>query len=270
MNLSPPISHSDQCYTLIQISDTHLMDDPSAQFVDMNPEQSFHAVMADIQQHYPQAHAIIHTGDLAQVPVIETYQRYLDYMRNLHIASYQIPGNHDDQTLFPFLDQRNDVHIVHLEEWSVLLVNSAVPDHVHGWVSDEHLQQIDDLLHQYSEQHIIIACHHHPIEMQSHWIDQHKLKNTQQLTDLLAKHLHVKLVICGHVHQDSINQWQHVEVMSTPSTCVQFKPKSKDFALDQRAPGYRVLHLFADGRFSTHIHRLNIDQFTINTEISGY
>ena len=28
-----------------------------------------------------------------------------------------------------------------------------------------------------------------------------------------------------------------------PSTCVQFKPLSDDFALDEQAPGFRVLHL---------------------------
>ena len=32
-------------------------------------------------------------------------------------------------------------------------------------------------------------------------------------------------------------------IFSTPSTSVQFKPFSNDFALDQNAPGYRYIRL---------------------------
>ncbi len=53
------------------------MDQDDLEFVEMNPEQSFHAVMQQIQQQYPSTDAIIHTGDLAQVPVKQTYTRYL-------------------------------------------------------------------------------------------------------------------------------------------------------------------------------------------------
>ena len=48
------------------------------------------------------------------------------------------------------------------------------------------------------------------------------------------------------------------------------KPKSEDFALDQAAPGYRVLHLQQNGEFDTYIERVALSQQNINTEISGY
>lgn len=81
MTLSP--NHNDQRdWTIVQISDTHLMDQDDLEFVQMNPEQSFHAVMQHIQQQYPHIDAIVHTGDLAQVPVQETYARYLTFMQH--------------------------------------------------------------------------------------------------------------------------------------------------------------------------------------------
>ena len=52
-------------WTIIQISDTHLMDREELEFARMNPEQSFHEVMQQIQQRFPQMDALIHTGDLA-------------------------------------------------------------------------------------------------------------------------------------------------------------------------------------------------------------
>ena len=93
---------SAQEYVLIQITDTHLLEQPEHEFVGMNPEQSFHEVMTHIQQHYPQADAIIHTGDLAQAPRPKTYQRYLHFMQQLGIPFFHTPGNHDDEKYFPF------------------------------------------------------------------------------------------------------------------------------------------------------------------------
>ena len=262
--------HAQTELTLIHISDTHLMDEPQLDFVQVNPEESFLAVLKDIQTKYAHADALLHTGDLAQVAKPATYARYLDHVSTLSYPHYQVPGNHDAVAHFPFHEQKNCAHIVHLGAWSVILLNTAVSNQVDGWVDQQQLEQLKQLLAAHPEQHIILACHHHPFAMQSHWIDQHQLKNTHALTDILSQHTQVKLVLFGHVHQESCNLWRQIEFLSTPSTCVQFKPKSHDFALDTIAPGYRVLHLKSDGSFSTEVHRLTQLQQKINVEISGY
>ena len=257
-------------WTIIQISDTHLMDQHELDFVSMNPEQSFHEVMYHIRQEVPHIDAIIHTGDLAQVPVAETYARYLQFMTQLEIPHYQIPGNHDCTDIFPFHLQQDQAHILHYGAWSAILLNSAVKDKVDGWISEAQLQQLHQLLSEHPQQHILIACHHHPFAMESAWIDQHKLKNATHLMDVIAQHTNVKIVICGHVHQDSMNTWNNIQFLSTPSTSVQFKPHSQTFALDQVLPGYRVIRLKNNGEFETEVHRVALSQPQINVEISGY
>ena len=94
--------------------------------------------------------------------------------------------------------------------------------------------------------------------MRSRWIDQHKLKNTPELTEILAQHSNIQAVICGHVHQDSIYIWNNIQFLSTPSTSVQFKPFSDQFALDEQAPGYRILKLHSNGQLDTKVYRLKI------------
>lgn len=257
-------------WTIIQISDTHLMDRVELEFVRMNPEKSFKEVVQHIRGHYPNLDAVVHTGDLAQVPVDATYQRYLSFMQSWNVPHYQIPGNHDNSNVFPFHENLNQVHAIQFGTWSLLLLNSAVAGKVDGWVEQQQLDQLNKFLTEHANQHVIIACHHHPFAMKSHWIDQHCLKNTEHLKDVIEKHQNVKLVLFGHVHQDSHNEWQGVHFLSTPSTSVQFKPLSHDFALDQAAPGYRVLHLKENGEFETHIERVEINQQKINLEISGY
>ena len=264
------MQHKSKDWTIIQISDTHLMNQADLEFADMNPEHSFHAVIKQIQQQCPHADAIIHTGDLAQVPLQETYARYLTFMQRLGIPFYQVPGNHDQVEHFPFYHHQNRVHVLHFGPWSMVLLNTAVTDHIDGQVSAEHLQQLEQILEQYSQQYVIVACHHHPLVMNSKWIDQHKLKNAESLLEVLGQHPNVKAVIYGHVHQDSVNTWQNIQFFSTPSTCVQFKPLSDDFALDNEIPGFRVFHLKENGDLETQVHRVAHAQQKINHEISGY
>lgn len=255
---------------IVQITDTHLMDHPDATFVKINPEQSFHAVIADIQARYPDLDAIVHTGDLAQVAKPETYQRYLQFMQKLDIPFYQIPGNHDDVRHFPFLVPEPMPGVLAFANWRIVLLNSAVINHVDGWIQSAQLQHLKTILEQSKQHDVILACHHHPLDMQSHWIDQHKLKNTHELTEILQDFDQIRAVICGHVHQDSLNIWNHIQFLSSPSTSVQFKPQSHDFALDRISPGYRCLLLKDNGTFETQVHRLTHFTQHINQDISGY
>lgn len=255
---------------IIQITDTHLMDDPEQTFVEMNPEISFHAVMEDLLEKYTDIDAIVHTGDLAQVPRPETYARYESYMRQFNIPFFQTPGNHDDIQFFPFVSPDPIPAVICIGEWRVILLNSAVPYKVDGWIKSEQLSHLKTLLEHNKQHPIIIACHHHPLEMKSNWIDHHKLKNTEELTDILACYENIKSIICGHVHQDSLNVWRHIQFFSTPSTSIQFKPLSNNFALDDIAPGYRSFLLKDNGEFETKVHRVQKFRQKFNKEISGY
>jgi Icc protein len=58
--------------------------------------------------------------------------------------------------------------------------------------------------------------------------------------------------------------------MTTPSTCVQFKPNSKDFALDTVSPGWRTLELFKDGSIETKVERLRNGKFIPDFNAGGY
>ncbi|MCQ6463558.1 3',5'-cyclic-AMP phosphodiesterase, partial [Vibrio parahaemolyticus] len=66
----------------------------------------------------------------------------------------------------------------------------------------------------------------------------------------------VKGILCGHVHQDINVIHKGIRVMATPSTSVQFKPNSDDFALDTTSPAWRELELNTNGDITTHVDRL--------------
>ncbi|WP_111895081.1 metallophosphoesterase [Acinetobacter sp. MB5] len=256
--------------TIIQISDTHLMEDANATFVEMCPEQSFHGVMQHIVAEHPEIEAIIHTGDVAQDATPVTYTRYLDYMQGLGIPFYQTPGNHDDLQLFPY-PQSTPITVIDLKPWVVILLTSAVTGKIDGHIDQDQLDQLDQLLQQLNDRFVLIGCHHHPLHMQSDWIDHHRLKNSPDLCSVLRKYSQVKAVIHGHVHQEFSQIQDNIQFLAVPSTCVQFKPLSQDFALGHTdAPGYRVLELYNDGHIESQVYRLDHLIPKINNEISGY
>lgn len=254
--------------TLLHISDTHLMSSPEKAFVQVNPEDNFHQLMSHIQKQHPHIDCVVHTGDLAQEATPETYQRYLNYMKQTGLCFYQTPGNHDDLACFPF--SQHPITIINRSPWLIILINSAVQGQTDGFIQQDQLEALKATLQQYPDYHVIIGCHHHPVAMQSHWIDQHQLKNPHTFLQCLAPFNNIKAVIHGHVHQASAQSVQTIQFLSVPSTCVQFKPHSYDFALDIVAPGYRLLHLYEDGTLETKVYRVQslVPQF--QTQSDGY
>ncbi|WP_324646095.1 metallophosphoesterase [Acinetobacter sp. MD2] len=259
----------EQKLTLIQISDTHLMQDASHLFVGMNPEASFHALMQHILTTHPKIDAIIHTGDVAQVAVPETYQRYLAYMQQFNIPFFQVAGNHDDLTIFPH-HQAMPCSYIELGSWVIIFMTSAVSGKTDGLIDLEQLQQLENILEKFKDRPSLIACHHNPIHMQSTWLDRHRLKNPQQLLEIVLRYSQVKAIIHGHVHQNFSQVMEHLQILATPSTCVQFKPCSHDFSFDEAAPGYRCLTLGKKGQLSTEVHRVPALLAKINPLITGY
>ena len=106
--------------------------------------------------------------------------------------------------------------------------------------------------------------------MKSKWIDHHKLQNSNALLTTLAPFKNVKALVCGHVHQDSINTWQGIEFSLHPQQVCSLNPLAMILLLDQNAPGYRYIRLKNDGSFETEVFRLENFQGHINTDISGY
>jgi Icc protein len=174
-----------QAQTIIQISDTHLMEHADATFVEMCPEHSFHDIMQHIVAQHPDAQVIIHTGDVAHDATPVTYARYLQYMQRLGIPFYQTPGNHDDLEIFPY-SQSSPITVIDLKPWTIILLTSAVTGKIDGHIDQDQLDQLDQLLQQINDGFVLIGCHHHPLHMQSDWKDQHCFSDDDDQSRLIA------------------------------------------------------------------------------------
>ncbi|OOF56757.1 3',5'-cyclic-AMP phosphodiesterase [Rodentibacter genomosp. 2] len=259
---------------LLQITDPHLFKDEQTELLGVNTQASLTQVLKEIQQEDIDFDAIIATGDLVQDSSGEGYQRFVKMMKPLAKPVFWIPGNHDFQPkMVEHLNQEpleTEKHILLGKHWQALLLDSQVYGVPHGELSQYQLDLLKAILEKYPERYALIVLHHHLLPTNSAWLDQHNLRNSHDLLDVLAPFKNVKAILYGHIHQQVDSWWQGYQVMATPSTCIQFKADSQYFALDEVQPGWREIELYPDGSIATQVKRIQQAMFLPNIHENGY
>ncbi len=265
---------NDNCVKLLQITDTHLFVDDDGSLLGVNTTESFAAVVDAILEKPIDFDAILATGDISQDHTQESYQKFIEGIQPLQKPCFWLPGNHDYRrnmaSVLPVSQIRCVPHFFVGDSWQVILLDSQVEGVPHGRLKQDQLTLLDELLSHYPEKHTLVLMHHHPVLVGSAWLDQHTLKESDNFWQIVAKHDNVNAVVCGHVHQDMDVMVDGVRVIATPSTCVQFKPDSDDFALDLLSPGWREISLFDNGSIETEVKRLENGQFLPDFYAGGY
>jgi 3',5'-cyclic-AMP phosphodiesterase len=137
--------------------------------------------------------------------------------------------------------------------WIGVMLDSYLAGQAQGRLNADNLALLDGALRDNPKAHALVCLHHHPVAMHSRWLDQVGLENAAELFDVLDRHRNVRAVLWGHVHQQFDGERNGVRLMSTPSTCAQFVPRSDGFAIDRRPPGYRRLELRDDGSIDSEV-----------------
>lgn len=267
-------SSSDGSIRLLQITDTHLFEATDGSLLSVNTGDSFQAVVDAIIEQDCSYDAVLATGDISQDHSAVSYQRFEQGIEPLQKPCFWLPGNHDFKpnmtSVIPSPQIQQIEHVLLGEHWQMVMLDSQVVGVPHGRLSDQQLAMLEEKLAEHSERHTLILLHHHPILVGSAWLDQHTLKDAHDFWQVVDKYRNVNAVLCGHVHQDMNVLRDGVRVMATPSTCVQFKPDSDDFALDTLSPGWRELELAADGSIQTVVKRLPKGCFQPDFSSAGY
>lgn len=244
---------------IIQFTDCHILGTEGAQLRGMDTRRSFEAVMAAALRENGRADLILATGDLAEDGSAEAYRYLVEQFTAAGLPTFWLPGNHDDSNSMRAHFAGGPVHgarQVLSRNWLILLLDSTIAGQVQGRVAEAELDFMDAALHRHAGRHALVCLHHQALETGSAWLDAKGLDNAAELRRRLAEHANVRGVLWGHVHQASQQRLDGIEWMSTPSTCMQFKPGSREFALDDQPPGYRYLALGADGSIQSAVQRL--------------
>ena len=96
------------------------------------------------------------------------------------------------------------------------------------------------------------------------------MHNQDEFNAFIRSLPNVRMVLCGHVHQEVDVTHGAVRYLASPSTSIQFEPLSHNFALDLEGPGWRYLSLNIDGTADTQVHRLPKGRFVPDFGVGGY
>ena len=258
---------------LLQITDTHLFADTTKSLVGINTYNSLKAIIQQINQSGEQPDLIILTGDLSQDGSTDSYEHLLAQFKIFNCPIYWILGNHDsaialNQILTP--SYFNNDKIIDLDSWKIILLNTHIPGKVSGDLADDQLELLQRSLANTKNQGCLVMLHHHPITINSEWLDKIGLQHPKAFLDIIEQAPAVKAVVWGHIHQDFNVIHNDILFIATPSTCIQFKPKQKNFTLDEQQPGYRWIRLQENGSLTTEVFRLPSNSFLPDLTVSGY
>jgi Icc protein len=242
---------------LLQFTDSHLYGDATQTLRGIATLPALTRALAHARADILAARALLVTGDIVQDdPAGYTHFRRL--FGALGKPVYCLPGNHDDlaalQAALPHPPFQVCGH-VDFDAWRVVLLDSTVPGMAQGHMAASVLQQLDAALAEASAEHryAMVCLHHHPVAMDSRWLDSVALTNAADFFAVIDRYECVRALLWGHVHQAYDGERNGVRLMGTPSTCAQFRAHSATFAIDALPPAYRRIALQPDGSVDSEV-----------------
>ena len=248
-----------------QITDTHLFAELDRQWKGISTARTLQAVLDRLQQIQPPPDLLLLTGDLSQDETPESYQRLVSLIAPLGIPAYWIPGNHDNIPVMTEILNRPPISPEKswmLGNWQFLLLSSVEAGCDGGRLSPDSLQWLDYQLQQTGDRYVMIALHHHPLAIDCEIMDSMMLHNADEFFAIVDRYPQIKIVLCGHIHQEFQQQRGLVSYLGTPSTCIQLLPKTSGIVLDTIGPGFRAIELAIDGTWDTRIERVAAEPAT--------
>ena len=258
---------------ILQITDSHILPEPDHTLLGINTEYYFRQVLQHAFALHKQFDLLLLSGDLAQTPSLAVYQRILQHLATYRTPTVCLPGNHDDfgmmQAIFQD-DLYNCRKQVMLGGWQILSLNSQKTNSPVGKLSDAELSFLEQRLFQQPDTPTLIALHHPCFETGSQWLDTMQLINSESFLDLLDRHSQVKVVTCGHIHQEIAVSHGSFSLYSAPASCFEFQPLSQEFSVAETPPGYRVFTLSPDGGVASTCYYLDEPLRGLNLAAEGY
>jgi Icc protein len=253
---------------IVQLTDCHLFADPVQELRGIVTWPRFVAVLDDLRQQVPEADLLVMTGDTAHDEARSTYEVVRDQLADWTGRVRIIPGNHDNRVvlrdLFAAAQDGPTGRVTFHEtwgDWQVIGLDSQRPGELSGSLGDEQREWLQSLLQSTAQLPTLLFMHHPPIPVQSPWLDRIGLQDAAALEGIVHDHPHVRLIGCGHVHQEVFGSLGTAAAFTTPAVGPPFRPRTEQLEIDSTPPGYRVLELHGEGRWSTQVlHVENIPE----------
>lgn len=266
---------------LAQLSDMHVVCEPSADGGPTGGVESLAVAVAAIRQMSTPPSAVLLTGDLTDHGTVEEYELLRSVLAPLSMPVVAIPGNHDvPERLWKVLgppegaaEVAGRVHSVHeLGGVRVVGLDSCRPDRTDGELTDDDAAWLDRVLAQ-STMPTAVLVHHPPFRTGIWWMDAIGLTGAGRLEEVVRSHPHVGRVLSGHVHRLISTQWGPTGVYVAPSQVRQTMLDLTPFhapSVTAEAPQL-MLHVWTGGSWVTHTRDCSLaDTLNLREAVPGW
>jgi Icc protein len=260
--MSPP-GPTGEGALLLQLSDLHL------RAGDDGPDRRLARAIAAAADLRPRPQGVLLSGDIADEPSAEVYERAHTMLAETDIPFYAIPGNHDDRDLLAISFAGREVATgepvkVVADVGSLRLVgcDTSVPGMVGGALPTDQLAWLAAALDEEPTRPTLLALHHPPVAcgiraMDAIALDEH---DAARLESLLEIHPQVLAVTCGHVHRAVTTLFAGRPLLICPSTNsalrLDLRPDEGQHAIFEEQPLGFAVHLLDAGRLVSHVQPL--------------
>ena len=148
MTSSSPFVGESTTLRMIQISDCHVSADPDALYRGQSSDANFQKILHLARRWKPAL--VLLTGDVSEDGSEESYERTSGLLAQTGLPVLALPGNHDDVEAMSRhfrLGPWHGPHVMEVENWRLVLLDSTEPDRVSGCFSASYLEQIQTSLH---------------------------------------------------------------------------------------------------------------------------
>jgi Icc protein len=257
---------------VLQLTDTHLYANPAGTLLGVNTLDSFASVIEHFRDHHWTIDLLLATGDLVHDASPQGYARIGAMLSGFGVPVFCLPGNHDTpDALRQHLrgDRISTATVSDLGPWRFVMLDSVIVGEEGGRLAGAELARLEEALAT-TDRHVLVCMHHQPVQVGSAWIDTMAIDNPDALFDIIDRYPGVRGVLWGHVHQTFDGRRGSVRLMASPSTCVQFTPRSEDFQVDEEPPGFRLLALQPDGVIRSEVVRVHGMPHGLDLASAGY
>jgi len=244
--------------TLLHLSDTHLRAPGARLFDVIDGAERMQRTLASIVDSGVRPDALIFTGDLADLGEPEAYTRLRSLVEPAAAAIgarvMWVMGNHDDRVAFRSRlldDDSGDAapydRVEEIDGLRIVTLDSSVPGHHHGEVSDGQLDWLAQVLREPAPLGTVLAMHHPPVPAVLDLAASVELREQRRLAKVL-RGTDVRAVIAGHLHYSTFATFAGIPVSVASSTCY-----AQDLTVpvggtrpQDGAQSYNLVHLYDD------------------------
>ncbi len=254
---------------ILQLTDLHVLKGADTRLKGIPTRALLQDVVRHVTDSGLQFDHVIVTGDHTHDELPESYAAVREILNPWIDRLWQVPGNHDDRIVMRsvFGDRITGTgqELINFSfeagTWLCLGLDTHVPHSVPGLIDGDQVDWVRLQLAASKASFAALFFHHPPVDVGSLWMDPIGLTGKELLQDLFRLEFRIRIVCCGHVHHEFRCLLGNTEIVTTPSTAIQFSPEGSSLNVVAAPPGYRIIELSDDG-YATRVVRLPEIRFT--------